>query len=76
MDETFKAAFNKAQTEHEQISVLFKEVMRLQSVYEAQKSMTENNALWLEAHRRLAREKGCDDLERLLEILDEIEAEK
>ena len=46
-------------------------------LYEGQKATAEHTALWLEGYRRLVREQGfrTDDLDRLLEILDEIEME-
>ena len=72
----WKEAFNKAETPEDQVRVLFKEVVRLRGLYENQKGITAHTELWLESHRRLAREKGCDDLARLIEILDESEAEE
>ncbi len=43
--------------------------------YETQKRIAENTALWLAANRQLIREKGCEDMDRLLEILDELEGD-
>ena len=60
----------------EQLGEAVKAMIKWRGLYEAQKVNAENNALWLEGHRRLAKEKGCEDLDRLLEILKEIEAER
>ncbi len=59
-----------------QLGAVVKQMIKWRSLYEGAKAREKNTALWLEGHRRLAREKGIDDLDRLLEILGEIEVEQ
>ena len=66
----------KAESLEEQLKVAVDQKIKWRGLYEAQKAKAANNALWLEAHRRLAKEKQCEDIDRLLEILKEIEAER
>ena len=57
----------------------FKELLKYKMLYAGQKSQNKVVGKWLEAHRRLSRERGWDehqDLDRLLCILDEIDAEE
>ena len=52
-----------------------KQIIKWRRLYEAQKAVAANTALWLEGYRRLTRESCVFDFDRLLEILEEIEAE-
>jgi len=60
----------------EQLGETVKAMIKWRGLYEVQKAKAENNALWLEAHRRLAKEKQYEDFDRLLEIMKEIGAER
>ena len=59
-----------------QLGFAVKQMIRYRDLYENQKRINKRLNLWLEGERRLIKEKGVEDLDRLLDILDEIEAEE
>ena len=59
----------------EQLRYAVKQMVHYRGLYEVVKRHRKHLALWLEAERRLIKEKGAEDFDRLLEILDEIEGE-
>lgn len=63
----------------DRLQLATQQMLRWKRKYETQKAIAESNALWLEGHRRLDKELGrsaLEHLDRLIEILDEIEVEQ
>lgn len=67
--------FNQIVTLQGELYAVVKKMVEYRRLYVGKAAELQHTELWLEGYRRLAREKGFHDFDRLLDILKEIENE-